>query len=661
MTREYRPDIDGLRAIAVLSILLFHAGVDGFDGGYVGVDVFFVISGFLITSIIVRELAGGGFSIAGFYERRVRRILPALVAAVVATLAAGLVFLTPAQLEDLGASALATSVFASNHYFLAGAGYFDGPSEAKPLLHSWSLAVEEQFYIVYPLLLAFLWRRLPGRVAVAVATLALLSFVASLVVLPRWPDAAFYLFPLRAWELLIGALLALGIFPAPGPRLRLVAAGAGILTILASVHLLTPETSFPGWAALGPTLGTALVIGSGTGAVTPVHRWLSVRALVYLGLISYSLYLWHWPVVVYAKQFLINEPTGWQVTAIIATSILLASLSWRFVEQPFRDRSRFKGRKRLFATAAAVVLVASLPAAAFVVSDGLPGRSTAADLGEVVAADPGWQHWKRCEELAEENRERPELCRLGAAERTPTVLLWGDSHALSLASAVNLAAIARDKAGLMAVRTGCPPLIGIDRPGRTSCAEFNAAILDRLAAETGIGTVILAARWTLSAEGSRYKQEEGAAVELRDVGAGSGEKGSAGGTDTNGNLFALGIERTIAEVAALGRRIVLVGQVPEVGYDVPAAAFAARLRGTDVTAAIGPTLAEYRDRTARVRPVLEAIAARTGVTYLQPATRLCDEERCRVVIDDVPLYRDDNHLSLRGNVFVSDLFDTAFE
>jgi len=650
MTPSYRADIDGLRAIAVLAILLFHVGVDGFGGGYVGVDIFFVISGFLITTIIVREIDAGSFSVARFYERRVRRILPALVVLIVATLAAGCLLLAPAQLEELAKSALATSVFASNVFFFTGTGYFDGPSEAKPLLHTWSLAVEEQFYILFPWLLLLIAKR--WRLAPPVLGLALLSLVACVVMTRLDASAAFFLFPFRAWELLTGAILALGVLPQlESAGRRNAVAIAGLSLVLASVFVLEPSTPFPGYAALLPTAGTAMVIHAGSGGDSAVARALGVRPLVFVGLVSYSLYLWHWPIVVYAKQYLINEPTDLQAALIVVASLLLATLSWRYVEGPFRDRARFGPRPRLFAGAALVSVLLISAAAALVSSGGLPGRQVDTAFGEVVAADPGWQHWKNCEELGEENERNPELCRIGEGNVAPSFLLWGDSHALALASAVNLSALHTGAAGLMAVRTGCPPLLSVDRPGRESCARFNEAVLSRLEREPDIVTVVLAARWTLAANGDRYGNEAGDAVTLVDLQA---PPRSSGG---NAAVFRAGVERTVAAIEASGRRVVLVGQVPEIGYDVPASSFAASLRGKDVTAMIAPTVAEFEERSARVDDVLNDIRARHEVTVVEPAERLCRDGLCQVVADGVPLYRDDNHLSLRGCVLVAELFD----
>ena len=653
MTPAYRADIDGLRAVAVLSILFYHVGIDAFGGGYVGVDIFFVISGFLITTIIVRELGDQSFTIGRFYERRVRRILPALTFVLVATLCAGFFLLPPGQLENLAQSALATSVFSSNIFFFAGTGYFDGPSEAKPLLHTWSLAVEEQYYILFPLLLMLIHKRLAGRYLLPVAAIAALSFLACALLTPSRPTATFFLIPFRAWELFIGSLLAIGAVPLlTSPAARHLLASAGLAMVLISVFGFTPATEFPGIAAALPTLGTAAVIHAGSSGEHLFRRSLSWRPLVFVGLISYSLYLWHWPLVVYAKLMLVNEFNDAERTAVIVASFVFATLSWKFVEAPFRDRERFPSRGRLFAGAGVVTAAVMAFAAVFVLQGGMPSRDLPAGMQEIVAADPGWAHWKACEELGEERNSNPELCSIGA-EGDPGFLLWGDSHALALASAVNLKALETGHSGLIAVRTACPPLIGIDREGRSSCREFNAAILDRITSEPGIDTVILAARWTLATNGNRYKNESGSNVTLAD------EDPATSGT-ANAVLFERGMARTLSALDKLGKRVVLVGQVPEIGYDVPSSNYSARLTGRDVEAMIAPTRTEYLERSRIVQAVLSRVSANYDLVRLEPADVLCPGERCRVVIDDTPLYRDDNHLSLRGNVLVADLFDEVF-
>src|SRR6056297_20083 len=336
---HYRADIDGLRALAVLPVLAFHAGLAPFSGGFVGVDVFFVISGYLIAGLILPRIRAGRFSLLEFYERRARRLLPALfvVMAVSGALAAAL-FL-PAELREFGQSAVAATLFASNVLFSRETGYFETEAALKPLLHTWSLGVEEQFYLLFPLLLMALAARRAGRVALVpvLAALALASLALAAWAVPRAPAFAFYLLPTRLWELMLGALLAVAPLPALRRRaVREAAAAAGLAAILWAMLRYSEATPFPGPAALLPCLGAALVIHAGASGPTAVSRALSLGPVVFVGLISYALYLWHWPVLVFAEYAAVRELTTVETGAALALSGVLAALTWRFVERPFR-------------------------------------------------------------------------------------------------------------------------------------------------------------------------------------------------------------------------------------------------------------------------------------------------------------------------------------
>ncbi|MFM7347934.1 MAG: acyltransferase family protein [Erythrobacter sp.] len=339
---DYRRDIDGLRAVAVFPVVLYHAGVPGFPGGFVGVDVFFVISGYLITAILAREIAEGRFSLAGFYERRARRILPPLAVVLAATLLVGWHLLMPEELLRLGRATFATVLFASNVSAARSLDYFAPAAEFEPLLHTWSLAVEEQFYLIFPLLLMGLaWAGWSRRALAVVAGLSALSLAAAAALIDARPLWVFYLIVFRVWELGAGAMLAL-TRPAP-PHARLLREGlglAGLLAILAPVALYSAATPFPGFAALPPVLGATLLIWiGGEGGGSRASRLLALRPLVGIGLVSYSLYLWHWPILAFVRVF-----EGWvrisnaTAAGAVAASLAAAWLSWRFMERPFRMR-----------------------------------------------------------------------------------------------------------------------------------------------------------------------------------------------------------------------------------------------------------------------------------------------------------------------------------
>jgi len=649
---KYRPDIDGLRAVAVLSVLFFHSGFGLFSGGYVGVDVFFVISGYLITTIIVREIAAGEFSIRAFYERRFRRILPALVAVVVASLMVGFLLLPPDSVVELGRSAVATALFSSNIFFYMESGYFDAPAELKPLLHTWSLAVEEQYYIFFPLLLMFLARFGQRHYLAGLLVLGLASFMASVLLTASQSSLAFYLIPTRAWELFLGSVLALHILPAPTARpLREALTLVGVVLIAYSVFVFDAATVFPGSAAAVPTLGAALVIYAGLGGGSVVAAALSWRPVVFVGLISYSLYLWHWPVIVYTKLLTVHEPSATVIAAMIAVTIVLSILSWRYIETPLRVGNILRKpgsllRASVLASLAIVVVGLSLVAA-----DGLPGRY---EVYFPEAFDTERQRWNDCKKVRDRLDSGQGLCPLGADGAEAKFILWGDSHAESLASGIDLSATGAGVTGVFATESACAPLLHIERPGRRKCEHFNAAVLAYIARHPGLETVILVSRWALSASGARYKKESGDPVQLLDTLAGGG------GTSSNEILFELGLRRTVSALADLGKKVVIVETVPEVGFEVPSAYLIAELTGRNIQTLIGPTVAEYGERNRPVDRVFASLVGSDNVEIISPAKALCDEQTCIVLARGVPLYRDSHHLSTFGARYLAPLMDPVF-
>lgn len=360
----YRPEIDGLRALAVLPVILYHAGFYPFAGGFVGVDIFFVISGYLITSIILTEKQSGAFTLLGFYIRRIRRILPALYFVLVVSSIIGLILLSPFDGRDFWQSEVATVLFASNVLFLIkSSDYFSLASEYKPLLHTWSLAVEEQYYVIYPLLLLVAWRAGKRWITVLLMAIAAVSLVFAQWSAYNSAAAGFFLLPARAWELLIGAVIALQLnrensdtrIPAQNKALYEVCAVGGLLLIGLSIVLFDKLTPFPSIFALLPTVGAGLVIICASSE-TQIGRLLGSKTLVGVGLISYSAYLWHQPVLAFARYYSLTELSMSQSVVAIALTFGLATMTWWFVEQPFRTRSIVSNRV-LFAAAAGFSIV----------------------------------------------------------------------------------------------------------------------------------------------------------------------------------------------------------------------------------------------------------------------------------------------------------------
>ncbi|PZQ99684.1 MAG: hypothetical protein DI533_03225 [Cereibacter sphaeroides] len=371
---RYRSEIDGLRAVAVLPVILFHAGMPGFAGGFLGVDVFFVISGYLITSILLDDLAADRFSILKFYDRRARRILPALFFVILCSLPFAWAWMLPWQLEDMGQSILAVVFFVSNIFFWIETDYFDGPAGEKPLLHTWSLSVEEQYYVLFPLLLWMLWRYARGKTGLVLAVIALASLIFSQWFSRHDPSGNFFLLPSRMWELLAGSLCALALQGRGGWSSN-IASAAGLVMVLVAMATFTEATPMPSFYGLLPVGGVVLIIlFAAEGTLT--SRILSWRPFVGIGLVSYSAYLWHQPLFAFARIGRLEEPPLAVMLGLSAAALLLAWGTWAYVERPFRARSGepFVSRRFVFLASGVAGAVLAMMAAVTMNLDGFPGR-----------------------------------------------------------------------------------------------------------------------------------------------------------------------------------------------------------------------------------------------------------------------------------------------
>lgn len=600
---KFRQDIQGLRAVAVGSVLATHAGLL-VDGGFVGVDVFFVISGYLITGLIHADLVAGRFSISEFYRRRLLRILPVLVVVLIATLVAAYAIALPIDLLGAGKSAVAAVFSVSNIWFWSKAGYFTDEAKLNPLLHTWSLGVEEQFYILLPLVLVAVGRLWPRRLFLAVALLSGVSFVWAVWQTRVDPISAFYLLPARIWELGIGGLLAMRA-PRPieaRPAWREAAAVLGLGAIAASVLFYDHRTSFPGLAAAPPCLGAALIIWAGQGTRTPlVNRLISWAPIVFVGTISYSLYLWHWPVLVFGDM--LGYAHGMGKLALVALALVLAVVSWRVVERPFQDlRSRVSARQ-VFAGAAAAALALSLGCAAVIATAGFVDRLTPAErhLQTFVSYDTeahydygdcfiGQEHPLRT--------YRPEHCLAGPSR----VLLIGDSYGAHLLPGVR----ARFGDPRQATASGCLPLLGLVDKGAASCASVVARVLSSSYDLSGVDTVVIGGRWN-----------EAAVSHVRP---------------------------TLAALRARGVTVIFVGPQPEDVEPVARSLIQASRAGRAEPQS--PLLA----RQWRLDAAMSEAATMPGVVYVSPMRRFCYATACVRMIDGDPLQWDAGHLTAKASV-----------
>ncbi|WP_338508145.1 acyltransferase family protein [Pseudomonas poae] len=644
----YRRDIDGLRAIAVLAVVLFHFGVPGVTGGFVGVDVFFVISGFLITSIIWRERQAGRFSFVEFWARRARRILPALFVMIVATLVAGWFLLAPKDYEELGRAAHYQVIFTSNLLFARQHGYFEAASDIKPLLHTWSLAVEEQFYILFPLLLTLLSSRLKHW-RLALFGVLLVSFGMSVWAVEHEPQKAFFLLHLRAWELLAGAMLA--VMPArewrASPALAQCVSLAAMGLILIAVFGFDSHTAFPGATALLPVLGVVGLIWANGQQYTWVGRLLSSRLMVGLGLISYSWYLWHWPVFVYANYAAVDGLSATELGGLMLLSLVLGYLSWRFVETPFREKRLLATRKALLVAAAVGILSIGLTGVALRKADGVPSR-----LSEQALRYAKAKKWSPELMACMADKDTPDerlFCHFGPKNPAVSALVWGDSHATALIPALEIGAEKHDISLMEASFAGCVPLDGLENIAR--CAHFNRRV-EKAMSEQPISDVVLAARWSLYLYGQMSGDKEHA---LKDPSTGQYVRAVAE------QRFADGMRERIKGLRAAGHRVWLVKEVPLQEIIVPyrLSRLAMMHRPVDRE---GLPVAKHLAREAFISQLFDELAAAdSGVRVLDPAPQLCGADGlCRVELNGRALYTDDNHLSDVGARHIEAFLEPLF-
>lgn len=634
---NYRPEIDGLRAIAVLAVVFYHAGL-GCPGGYVGVDVFFVISGYLITSLILRDLRQGTFSLAAFWERRIRRIFPASAVCVLVTLFAGFFLLLPDDLETLGKSAIAQTLMMANFYFWRTTNYFGGANEEKPLLHTWSLAVEEQFYLFFPVLLLLLFRfpRLcrPGRLIGLMLAGVAVSLPVAMWGVTHQPFATFFLLPTRAWELLFGAIIA--ALPATAlPQSRWLREGGswlGLAAILAPFWLYNERTLFPGLAALPPCIGTALLIwANGTNAAGPPAaqtlpaRILSLRAVVFIGLISYSLYLWHWPVIAFSKYFGDPHLAGSHALFLVGLSFVFALGSWRYVETPFRRKQLSTNARGLIMQAAGCGLVILLAGFLLSLNRGYPRRlpDFAAVIDRSICEDGmrRSQFGGLMKNADVKSIDNGVIARFGAPHvgEALDVILLGDSHAWGAVPIFDKITKSQGLSASIIAYQSTPPLLGWEHRGRFGIENPDSlwAAAIRLIKRQKIPNTFLLGNW------GDYQQQAGV-YEFRRC-----------------------MQVTIASLTKTGTRVWIIMPHPTYEQHVPKA-----LMFNACYPALIPGLRQVglKDHE-RKNPFFKNIREFSSqVFFLDPSPMLFDAstESFKTTVDGVPLYFDGHHLTVRG-------------
>lgn len=649
-TLRYRPDIDGLRALAIIPVLFFHAGIPGFSGGYIGVDIFFVISGFLITSIIKREVHNGSFSFTQFWARRARRILPASVAMVIFCLIAGWYLLAPPDYEALGRSARYQAYFAGNFYFWGESGYFENASELQPLLHMWSLAVEEQFYLVAPLLFLICFRFAPHHTPKILLTILLSSFAVNVFFVEEYPAATFYLLHSRAWELLLGALLATNIRPIKRQSMANGITGASFIILLVCIIYYDRSTPFPGVAAAFPTLATAAIIWGNTNHSTFLRTLLSFKPFVGIGLISYSLYLWHWPLIVFTKYRSIDEFSLLDSIALIVASFIAGYLSWRFVETPFQKKRLLPDNRRILLGGMTALMIIGVLGHIIHQTDGYPSR-----LPNHVVNYANGEIWseaqQQCHRRGLAGIQDGKLCEFGkAAETAPVLLSWGDSHASALLPAIEYYA---EKQGIHTVHaslSSCPPILGGEPRNHPDCAVFNQRVLEYIKTNN-IKNVLLASRW------SSYVYGQG--VFNGDKVILTKAKNDPQDPEVAKIIFKSQLTSTVNRLNAEGIHVWIVKQVPfQSSYNLPHDLVSRAMRNID-TSDIGISTQHHQQHQAFVNTVFDRLSS-ADTTLIDPTDVMCRNKICRAQDQGYSLYRDNNHLSSNGSLLLKGILEPMF-
>jgi peptidoglycan/LPS O-acetylase OafA/YrhL len=605
----------------------------------VGVDIFFVISGYLITGLILKDLDVGQFHIVKFWERRVRRILPAVAVVMLATLVAGWFLLLPQGFKELGESATAQTLLVSNIYFWVkswiGAGYFAPAAQVKPLLHTWSLAVEEQFYLFFPFLLIAFKRFSHKSIVPAIMLFGGVSFGFSVYCSYFYPAVNFYFLPPRAWELLLGAYLAaIPVQSRASARwLTESLSWGGLLAILCAAFCYDRETRFPGAAALLPCVGTALILWANGYTLTSVGKFLALRPIVFIGLISYSLYLWHWPVLVFYKYWAIDPVPPGQRLLLLLASVGLAVLSWKFVETPFHQRVILKTRSQIFTFAGVTTAGLLFAGLAVFISHGLPSRLPAdalryangeADRGtfkisltlkQVLAGD--------FVELGNGNKEQP-----------IKLLVWGDSHAMAVMPVLDALCQEYSIRGVAATHSATAPLVGYQSKYPCDLKSDNIAYNNAVVAfirRKRIDAVIIVAYWKgygINDETARLRR---------------------------------GLFDTLNALKDTHTQVWIMRQVPEQNWNVPRVLGVVAWRGGDPEK-LGLPLAKYSKQVNYQDAIFEELATTfQGVTILDPTDLFVTNNLCQVAKGGRALYWDEDHLTVAGAMLLRPLFEPIFE
>ena len=646
---EYRKEIDGLRAVAVLPVILFHAGATGFSGGYVGVDVFFVISGYLITSLILEEKASNRFSIINFYERRARRILPALSLLLVFTTVCGYVFMPAYFLKEYSQSLFSVATFSSNFYFYLTSGYFSTAAEEKPLIHMWSLAIEEQYYLFFPAMIVLLWslgRRFLLSVILLIATvsLALAQFLSS----KHAVDANFYLITSRAWELFSGSVVAflpLKRFQTAGWK-RECLSFLGIILIIYSVIYFDRHTPFPSFYALVPVVGTCLIIVF-ADSTSALGRLLSAKIPVAIGLISYSLYLWHQSLFAFLRLKSVGEPPVYLYAVAIVITFLAAFASWRYVETPFRNKAKFT-RQEIFQGALASTAIFLMVGLAGHVFEGFQSRFDTIDYSATMENSP---KRKECHTRGQDYLGPDEACRYFG--KHVTWAGFGDSHVVEPAYALAKKLEVYDEGLVHLTFSACPPalLFEIDLPGCSKWIEESLAYLEN---DQDVEHVLLGFRYSAFLHGDQLNVYPG----LPDVNPGNQYTNfpSPLSSEEAREVYWESLETIVRRLLRAEKDVYILYPIPELPVDIRKAVAPFSILGTSTMFDLERTTTTryYFERHGYILGKLDSLPYSEKLHAVRPLDVICEGDYCAATRGGIAVYFDDNHLSMAGSGLVID-------
>lgn len=620
---RYRAEIDGLRALAVVPVILFHAGFLLFSGGFVGVDIFFVISGYLITTILIEDIDKGRFSIINFYERRARRILPALFFVMLCCVPFAWAWMSPSQMKDFSQSLVATSLFSSNILFWQESGYFEAVAEQKPLLHTWSLAVEEQYYIIFPVFLLFAWRFGRDRVFWIITVLAAISMF-----LAQWfsridETANFYLLPTRAWELLSGSITAF-IVQARGVKRNNLVSLAGLLLVIFPIFLYDKSTPFPSLYTLFPVLGVCLIIAYGE-ATTFVAKLLSLRVFVGIGLVSYSAYLWHQPLLAFSRIRSFEPLSKMQQITLPFLSLVLAYFTWRFVENYFRNKEIF-GKQAIFVASTFFILLPIVFGSLGHISSGFKEQRLNKDKLDILKTAIPSPKRLACHTRGKDYLVYDEACNYFSGQ--VKVATFGDSHVVELSYAL-AEELSKFNVALKHLSfSDCEPSFDVGNKNQSSCAKWTNEIVTELLQDETIDTVVVSYRINAALFGGHEDTypslPSGTSVERR------------------GQVWS-GYVNLLKKLVNSGKKTILVLQAPELSKPVEYLIFKSEDYKDEV---IGVSRQWWLERTDFLRSSIHDIPK--SVFVFDPIDLFCGEKDCLAVENGISYYFDDDHLSISG-------------